>query len=91
MGIHKHCIFSFSVRVERMSVIGGHSFVAEVTAMRRHGLTGAALPIEVPAIPEQYGETASEAEKRVIDAFGRWLDSHEAQLESAALHRPVAS
>ena len=91
MGFHKHGIYSFSVKVERMSVIGGHNFVAEVTALRRHGLTGAARPMDVPALPEQYGGTASEAESRAIEAFGEWLNTHIAQLESAALGRPIAS
>lgn len=91
MGFHKHGIYSFSVRVERMSLIGGHHFVAEVTALRRHGLTGVALPLEVPALPEQYGETASEAEGRAIRTFGDWIDVHAAQLDLVAVRRSVAS
>lgn len=91
MGFHKHGIYSFSVRVERMSVIGGHNFVAEVTALRRHGLTGAARPMDVPRLPEQYGETATDAERRAIEAFGDWLNTHVSQLESEALQRPIAS
>jgi hypothetical protein len=81
MGFHKHGIFSFSVKIERMSVIGGHKFVAEVTALRRHGLTGAARPVEVPDLPEQYGETAQEAEQHVIESVGAWLDQYAVELE----------
>jgi len=85
MGFHKHGRFSFSVTVERMRVIGGHNFVAEVTALRRHGVTGVAIPLEVPEIPEQYGETVREAELRAIEALGDWLNRHapEAQAQSA--------
>ena len=90
MGFHKHGIYSFSVKVERMCVIGGQNFVAEITALRRHGLTGAAMALEVPALPEQYGETVSEAERRAIDAFGEWLNDHVAEVE-AAERRPIAS
>jgi hypothetical protein len=81
MGFHKHGIFSFTVKVQRMSIIGGHNFVADVTALRRHGLTGAARPLTVPPIAEQYGETAPEAEKRAIEAVGDWLNAHAAELD----------
>ena len=78
MAFHKHGIYSFSVKVQRMKVVGDQNFVADVTALRRHGLTGAARPIDVPAIPEQYGETVQEAEARAIRAVGDWLDRHAA-------------
>jgi len=35
MGFHKHGIYSFRVNVQRMMVIGGHNFVADITALRR--------------------------------------------------------
>jgi hypothetical protein len=82
MSFHKHGIYSFSVKVQRMSVVGGNNFVADITALRRHGLTGAARPIEVPPIPEQYGETVQEAEARAIKALGQWLDRHAPEIES---------
>jgi hypothetical protein len=84
MGFHKHGIYSFSVKVERMSVIGGHNFVAEVSALRRHGLTGAAKPLDIPDLPEQYGETARDAEARVIEALGDWLNQHHDHLDRIA-------
>lgn len=84
MGFHKHGIYSFSVRVARMSVIGGHNYVAEVSALRRHGLTGAAKPIDIPDLPEQYGETAQQAESKVIAVMGDWLTAHEIELDKSA-------
>ena len=75
MGFHKHGVFSFHVKIERMVVIGGDNFVAEVTALRRHGPSGAAQPLEVPAVLEQYGATASQAEGRVITVMRQWLDA----------------
>lgn len=73
MGFHKHGVFSFHVNVERMVIIGGDNFVAEVTALRRHGPNGAAERLEVPAIREEYGATAPQAEARVITAMRDWL------------------
>ncbi len=74
MGFHKHGIYSFRVNVQRMMVIGGHNFVADITALRRHGSSGAAeAELEVPMIAEQYGETAQEAEGRAITAMREWL------------------
>jgi hypothetical protein len=73
MGFHKLGIYSFRVDVQRMMVIGGHNFVADVTALRRHGPTGAAQDLDVPAIAEQYGETAQEAEGHAIAAMRAWL------------------
>lgn len=84
MSFHKHGIYSFSVKVQRMSGIGGHNFVADVTALRRHGLTGAAKPMDVPPIAEQYGETVQEAERRAIEAVGDWLNLHSAELDLIA-------
>ena len=84
MGFHKHGIYSFSVKVQRMTIVGGNNFVADITAIRRHGLTGAARPIDLPPIAEQYGETVQEAEARAIAAVGRWLDAHAAELDRIA-------
>jgi hypothetical protein len=78
MAFHKHGFFSFQVMVQRMAVIGGDRFVADITALRLHGQTGAAQSLEVPVIEEQYGETAHEAEGRAVKAMGDWLDLHEA-------------
>ena len=74
MGFHKHGVFSFSVNVQRMRIIGGDNFCADVTALRRHGPTGAAEAIEVPPIPEQYAESAREAEAAAIRVMRAWLD-----------------
>jgi len=73
MGFHKHGIYSFRVSVQRMKVVGGNNFVADITALRRHGMSGAAQELEVPVIDEQYGETAQEAEGRAIKAMRDWL------------------
>jgi hypothetical protein len=73
MGFHKHGIYSFGVSVQRMMVIGGHNFVADITALRRHGVSGAADELDVPVIAEQYGETAQEAEGRAVTAMREWL------------------
>lgn len=73
MGAHKHGVFSFSVRIERMRAVGGHEFVAEVTSLRRHNASGAAKPMDVPNLPEQYGETASEAEAHAVHQMRAWL------------------
>lgn len=80
MAFHKHGIYSFQVSIQRMMVIGGHNFAADVTALRRHGLSGAAQPLQVPAIDEQYGETAQEAEGHAVKAMASWLDDHSLQL-----------
>ena len=84
MAFHKHGIYSFQVSVQRMMVIGGHNFVADVTALRRHGLSGAAQPLQVPAIDEQYGETAPEAECHAVRAMANWLDQHSLLLVAPA-------
>lgn len=73
MGFHKFGMFSFRVSVQRMVVIGGDNFVADIIALRRHGPSGAAQDLEVPVIAEQYGETAQEAEGRAIQAMRDWL------------------
>jgi len=72
MAFHKHGMFSFQVTVERMAGLGGDSFSARLTALRRHGPIGAAEPLEVPALRD-YGVTAPEAEARVIQAMRDWL------------------
>ena len=74
MGFHKHGVFSFTVDVQRMRLIEGDSFVADVIALRRHRSSGAAELLDVPKITEQYGETAREAESRAIKAIVEWLD-----------------
>lgn len=89
MAFHKHGIYSFCVKVQRMMVIGGHSFVADITALRRHGVTGAAKELPVPALDEQYGETAQQAEGRAIAVMAEWLDSESEALEKALL--PVSA
>jgi hypothetical protein len=73
MGFHKHGEFSFSVTVQRMRIVGGDNFVADVTALRRHRPSGTAEELEVPAIPEQYGDTAQQAEGRAIRAMIEWF------------------
>lgn len=71
---HKHGIYSFQVGVQRMVVVGGNNFVADITALRRHGLSGAAEILDLPIIEEQYGETAREAEGYAVRAMGEWID-----------------
>ena len=73
MGAHKHGVFSFTVRIERMRAVGGDEFVAEVISLRRHDASGAARRMEVPNLPEQYGETASEAEAHAVHQMRDWL------------------
>lgn len=73
MAAHKHGIFSFTVRIERMRAIGGYEFVAEVTSLRKHDFSGAAQLLEVPNLPEQYGETASDAEGYAVQQMRAWL------------------
>ena len=75
MGFHKHGVFSFHVSVQRMVVIEGDNFIAEVTALRRHDPTGAAQKLALPPIREQYGETARQAEARVVQVMRDWLSS----------------
>lgn len=84
MAFHKHGFYSFSVAVQRMRVVGGHNFVADVTALRFHGPTGAARALDVPSVPEQYGETAREAEGRAVDAMADWLDRHKPAVPAPA-------
>ena len=72
MAFHRHGMFSFQVTVERMVGIGGKTFRARLTALRRHGPVGAAQPLEVPELRD-YGETAPQAEARVIQAMRDWL------------------
>jgi hypothetical protein len=73
MGSHKHGTYSFSVSIERIKLISGDEYVAEVTRLRRHGPTGAAVELEAPELPEQYGQTASEAEGHAVSAMRAWL------------------
>ncbi|HYI31623.1 MAG TPA: hypothetical protein VD863_27625 [Bradyrhizobium sp.] len=86
MAFHRHGMFSFQVTVERMAGIGGRCFRARLTALHRHGLIGAAQPLEVPALRD-YGKTAPQAEARVIQATRDWLtaspDTAEQPLPSA--------
>lgn len=76
MGFHKYGNYSFTIAVQKMSLIGGESFVADITALRRHAQSGAATTLDVPIVAEQYGETAQDAELRSITAVCRWLDRH---------------
>jgi hypothetical protein len=76
MSFHKHGVFSFTVSVQRMRLIEGDSFVADVTAFRLHGPTGAAQHLQAPDLPEQHGDTARQAEGRAIRAMQEWLMSH---------------
>jgi hypothetical protein len=82
MAFHKYGIYSFRVSVQRMKVVGGNNFVADITALRRHGMSGAAQELEVPVINEQYGETAQEAEGRAIRAMNDWLNGNTEQAET---------
>ena len=77
MGFHKHRVYSFTVEVQRMSLIGGDNFVADITALRRHRPNGTGITLELPAMPEQYGETSREAEGRAVIEMARWLDCHQ--------------
>ena len=89
MAFHKHGIYSFQVGVQRMVVVGGHNFVADITALRRHGLSGAAQVLDLPIIEEQYGETAREAEVHAVRAMGDWIDRNLASLEKSPAAGPV--
>lgn len=73
MGAHKHGIFSFTVSIERMRSVGGDEFVAEVTGLRKHDFRGMATALEIPNLPEQYGETASDAEGQAVQQMRAWL------------------
>jgi hypothetical protein len=87
MAFHKYGIYSFQVGVQRMVVVGGNNFVADITALRRHGLSGAAEIVDLPIIDEQYGETAREAEGLAVKAMGEWIDRNLPLLEK----RPAVS
>lgn len=73
MASHKHGVYSFTVQIGRMKAIGGDEYVAEITQFRRHDRTGAAIDLEPPNLPEQYGETASEAEGNCVAVMHDWL------------------
>lgn len=87
MGMHKHGIFSFTVRIERMRAVGGCEYVAEVTGLRKHDFTGAGRPVAVPNLPEQYGETASEAEGHAVQQMRAWLTMAVPFLHTGRAHR----
>jgi hypothetical protein len=80
MGAHKHGVFSFNVKIERIKMISGDEYLAEVTTLREHDHTGAARDLEVPNLPERYGATASQAEGFAAAAMRSWL-SHGPQAE----------
>jgi hypothetical protein len=84
MGFHKHGSYSFTIAVQKMSVIGGDAFVADLSGLRQHTSTGAAIALEVPVIAEAYGETAQDAEGRAIETVRRWLDANTRNLERLA-------
>ena len=88
MGFHKHGVYSFTVAIQRMRLIAGDNFVADVTALRRHGPSGAvAERLDVSAIPEQYGDTAQQAEGRAITVMSEWLERREAPPTTAPSSR----
>ena len=90
MSFHKHGVYSFTIAIQRMRPIAGDNFVADVTALRRHGPSGAAVPLEVPDIPEQYGDTAQQAQGRAITVMSEWLESRrEAPPTAESLSRTV--
>ncbi len=80
MGAHKHGVFSFIVKIERIKLIGGDEYLAEVTTLREHDHTGAARDLDVPNLPEQYGRTAAQAEMNAADGMRRWLAQAERRL-----------
>ena len=80
MAAHKHGGFSFNVRIERIKLIGGDEYVAEVTTLREHDHTGAARDLEVPNLPEEDGATASQAELNAANALRRWLTQSDRRL-----------
>lgn len=73
MGTHKHGMFSFNVKTERIKMISGDEYVAEVITLREHDHTGVAREVEVPHLPERYGATASQAEGFAVAAMRSWL------------------
>lgn len=73
MGAHKHGVYSFNVKIERIKMISGDEYVAEVITLRKHDYFGAARDLEVPNLPEEYGATASQAECTAAEAMRRWL------------------
>jgi hypothetical protein len=88
MSFHKHGVYSFTIAIQRMRPIAGDNFVADVTALRRHGPSGTAVPLEVPDIPEQYGGTAQQAQDRAITVMSEWLERQpEAPPTPASLSR----
>ena len=46
MASHKHGVYSFTVQIARMKAIGGDEYVAEITQLRRHDGTGAAVDLD---------------------------------------------
>ena len=93
MSFHKHGVYSFSVAIQRMRLIAGDNFVAEVTALRRHGPSGGVVEqLDVTAIPEQYGDTAQQAQGRAITVMNEWLEQrHRAQPTSLPSSRMTLS
>lgn len=84
MGAHKHGNYSFTVRIQRMRSIEGDEFVAEVTGLRKHDVTGAATALEVPDLPEQYGASASTAEGHAVQQMREWLLMTDARSHDAS-------
>ena len=80
MGAHKHGVYSFNVKIERIKMISGDEYVAEVITLREHNYFGAARDLEVPNLPEEYGATASQAEGHAASAMRRWLSQAERRL-----------
>lgn len=79
MSFHKHGVYSYTVALQRMRLIAGDNFVADVTALRRHGPSGAVVEhLDVTAIPEQYGDTAQQAQARAISVMNEWLEQRRA-------------
>ena len=79
MGFHKHGVYSFTIAIQRMRLIAADNFVADVTGLRRHGPTGAVVEqLDVSAIPEQYGDTAQQAQGRAITVVSEWLEQRRA-------------
>ena len=58
-------------------MIAGDEYVAEVTTLRKHDVTGAGHEIEVPNLSEEYGASAAEAEWNAAGAMRRWLSQAE--------------
>jgi O-succinylbenzoate synthase len=93
MSFHKHGVFSFTVAIQRMRLIAGDNFVADVTGLRRHGSSGAVVEqLDVTEIPEQYGDTAQQAQGRAITVMNEWLEGrHTAQRTSLPSSRMTLS